>query len=148
MNHGQIPSMSDIRHHVWHRSCSGPLRLATPTPTAVPLSLDLVDLDRFVSEHRLALIEMWAEWSGSAFLVGAVLDRILSQAPHEVVARGRIDVGTHPDAPALFGLEGPPAVLLYRDGHLVDRLPGLLSPERLGARLLELETLIASEDSR
>ncbi len=113
----------------------------------MPGTIDPLRIEQFVLDHPIALIEVWAAWSGNAFLVAAVLDRLLRESTLRGVARARIDVATHPEVLERFGLEGVPAVLIYSRGRLVERRVGLVNSEALGSRLRELLSTPYSEDS-
>jgi thioredoxin-like negative regulator of GroEL len=89
-------------------------------------------IDDFVAEPGLTLIELWAAWSGDAFLLGAAVDRLLRRR-HDLPLRvGRVDVGAHPDVAARFHGVAP-MLLLFRNGVLTDRHVGLITLDSLTA---------------
>ena len=88
-------------------------------------------LDRFTARNGLVLVEIWAPWSGLSFLVRSVVDRLLLRRPELPVRVARVDVSGATELLGRLGLAGPPALLFFRDGTVVARHVGLITPDAL-----------------
>lgn len=91
------------------------------------------DFEETIGGAGLVLIDFWAEWCGPCERMRAILE----DAAAEFAGRVRfvqLDVVTNPATPARVGVLGLPALLLYRDGRLLDRW-GMLSAGQLRKQL-------------
>lgn len=105
-------------------------------------------LDEFVRLSELVVIEVWARWSGTAFLVGETLDRFLRSREDLPIRVGRVDADANPDVGQRFRAL-PPVLLLFHHGVLVGRHEGLITVEGLSHWLDRVlsESKVASPDA-
>jgi thioredoxin-like negative regulator of GroEL len=76
-------------------------------------------LDAFVADHDVALVEFYT----AGCPVCANMEPVLSNvARASDVAVGVLDLGDEPSLSGRFGVRSVPALLLFRDGEVVDRL--------------------------
>lgn len=99
---------------------------AETTPVE-PVALDPEGFGRFVSEHELVLIEVWAEWCGPCEAMAPAIEEL---AATEGVAVGTVDHDEYPglmaDHRSLLGkvFRSLPAIFVFRDGEVVERTVG------------------------
>ena len=89
--------------------------------------LSAEDLRNFISGGGMALVEVWAGWSGTSFLVSSTVCRVLSGGPRPSVRLGRIEADQAPELLKQMGIGGPPALLLFIDGEIAARHQGLIT---------------------
>lgn len=84
---------------------------------------------RIQSKGLTTLVAFSAEWSVAC----GSLDDLLSAAKDKYpkLALARLDIDQSPETPAQFAVTVVPALLLFKNGEVVDRVVGLSSAERV-----------------
>lgn len=81
-----------------------------------------------LQSEQLVLVDFWAAWCGPCRRVGPMIDELATQ--YEGTVRvGKLDVDQNPDAVSAYGIHSIPAVLLFKDGQVVDQIVGAQSKE-------------------
>ena len=80
------------------------------------------------------LVDFWAAWCGPCRAVGPTIDE-LSEQYEGTVKVGKLNIDENPQSPSRFGISSIPAVLLFKDGKVVETLVGVQPKERYDAAL-------------
>lgn len=100
------------------------------TPTEPVEITDRNQLEAFVSEHRIVLIDCYADWCGPCKQVKPIVEQIAAETPAAVAA---IDIDRHSDLATEWNVRSTPTLLLYVDGGLAERLIGVQPFDRLAS---------------
>jgi thioredoxin 1 len=73
----------------------------------------------------LVLVDFWAEWCGPCKMIAPILHE-LDIEMMEKVKIVKVNVDENPTPPTMFGVRSIPALMLFKDGKLVDTKVGVL----------------------
>jgi thioredoxin 1 len=83
------------------------------------------------------LVDFWAAWCGPCRAVGPTIDELAAQFDGSVKV-GKLNIDENPHAPSGLSIHSIPAVLLFKDGKVVETLIGVQPKERYEQALQQL----------
>jgi thioredoxin 2 len=78
------------------------------------------------------VVDLWAPWCGPCHMISPALEAVARELRGRVKLV-KVNVDQNPGLSARFAVQGIPTLLLFRDGHLVDRSVGARGPDQLRA---------------
>jgi thioredoxin 1 len=121
------PELSAIRARIAREMMAAP-------PAGRPLEVTDATFDRFVKEHPVAVVDVWAEWCGPCRIVGPIVDQLAREWAGKV-AFAKLDADANPRVMDAFGIQGIPTLLVFRDGRHADSIVGAMPKPQLAARI-------------
>lgn len=89
------------------------------------VSLSDTDFEKSVIQSdRPVLVEFWAEWCAPCGMLTPTLERLVEDYEDKILI-GRLNVDYNSLTAKKYEIQGIPAMLLFKDGQLVQKIIGL-----------------------
>ena len=83
-----------------------------------------------LKNNQPTLVDFWAEWCAPCRALSPIVEEIAKDFNGKLqVAKMNID--HHPNVPGTYAVRAIPTLLLFKDGHVVDQVVGLVSKGKL-----------------
>ena len=90
------------------------------------MSVVTINKENFNTEvlqsDKTVLLDFWASWCGPCRMLSPVVDQVAEERPDVKV--GKVNVDEQPELAAQFGVMSIPALLVFRNGKLVNQSVG------------------------
>lgn len=102
---------------------------------AHPVAVSDASFQTEVTEaSKPVLVDFWAEWCGPCRMIAAVLEKLADEYA-ESLKIAKLDVDHNPQVSMKFGVQSIPTMILFKDGHEVERIIGYVPKERLLSKI-------------
>lgn len=81
------------------------------------------------SQQQPVLVYFWAPWCGPCRLMSPVMSGISDS--YSMLKVAKMEVDASPESVATCGVEGVPALILFRGGEAVESIEGAVTKDRL-----------------
>ena len=82
------------------------------------------------------LVDCWAAWCGPCRAIAPVMDQLAAESQGRWVI-GKLNVDDNPRTATQFQIDAIPAMLVFKNGRLVDRIVGLQPKQAIAAKLTQ-----------
>ncbi|MBL7472354.1 thioredoxin [Robertkochia sediminum] len=102
------------------------------------MALEITDatFDEVVlKSDKPVMVDFWAAWCGPCRMVAPIIDELSSEYDGKAVV-GKVDVDSHQEFAAKYGVRNIPTVLVFQNGEVVGRQVGV-APKNVYAEALD-----------
>lgn len=94
--------------------------------------IEAEEFDVVLAQHRLAIVELTAAWCGPCKVMSPLIDQLAAEYEGRVEVR-KLDIDQNRAIAKRFEVKSIPAILVFKQGALVDRSVGRRSYDELTA---------------
>ena len=88
-----------------------------------PITLTDRNFQQTVNSSTPVLVDFWAPWCGPCRMVAPSVDKLAQEFQGRAVV-GKLNVDENPQTAQRYGIQGIPALLIFKNGQVIDRLVG------------------------
>lgn len=92
--------------------------------------LNDINYKQFIKNNKFSLVDVYAEWCGPCKMVSPIVDEISVEYQGRLKV-GKLDADNNKETMSHLGVRNIPALLLYKDGVVVDNLIGAVSKHKI-----------------
>jgi thioredoxin 1 len=93
-----------------------------------------------LESNELVVVDFWAGWCGPCRILGPTMEKLAEQYAGTNIKVGKLNVDENPLVAQGFSISSIPAVLVFKNGEVVERLVGALPKEKYEEVLAKLQT--------
>ena len=86
------------------------------------MSLNKESFEKKLKDNKVVLVDFWAAWCGPCRMLSPVMDDVENLFPNNV---GKVNVDEERDLAAKYGIRSLPTVVFFKDGEVMERIPGV-----------------------
>ncbi len=88
-----------------------------------------------IRSKKPALVDFWADWCQPCHIMAPTVEALAEEYGDRILV-AKLDVDANPMTTHKYGIRGIPALLLFKDGQLVQQILGVKPKEEI-ARIIE-----------
>jgi thioredoxin 1 len=77
-----------------------------------------------LKSDKPVLVDFWATWCGPCRMVGPIIEDLSNDYEGKAIV-GKVDVDSHQEFAAKYGVRNIPTVLLFKNGEVIDKQVGV-----------------------
>lgn len=100
--------------------------------------VDADELQQLITDQKLVLVDYTATWCGPCKVIAPLIDRLATEYSDRVTVV-KVDLDQNKESATKYGIRSIPAVLIFKDGEVVENVFGS-QPYETYKDMLEAQT--------
>ena len=96
----------------------------------VPLKVTDADIETNIKKYPLMVVDCWAPWCGPCRMIGPIIEELAKEMKGKIIF-GKLNVDENRETSMKYGIMSIPALLVFKNGNLVDNIIGAMPKEML-----------------
>ncbi len=101
---------------------------------AKAVTLDENSFDQVLNGGKTVLVDFWAEWCGPCKMIAPAVEELAEEFEGQAVV-AKVDVDSNPNLSVKYGIRSIPALMIFKNGEVVDRMVGVQPKKVLKSKL-------------
>lgn len=93
------------------------------------INIGINNFDTVKNSKKIVLLDFYADWCGPCRMVSPIVDEIAEENPQYMV--GKVNVDEEQRLAALFGISSIPALVVIKDGKIINQSVGARPKEQI-----------------
>ena len=98
-------------------------------------NIEEMHFQEFISTHPFAVIDFWAEWCGPCRRIAPIMEELSMEFAGKV-AFAKCNTDDNRNLAMQFNIDAIPAMMLFTNGQLVDRIIGAYPKEAIREKIV------------
>lgn len=99
-----------------------------------PIELTEAKFREVIQNHLLVVVDCWAPWCAPCFMIAPILDELARDYAGKILF-GKLNVDENQKIAMQYDIMSIPALLIFKNGKLVDRIVGAMPKQILEPKI-------------
>jgi thioredoxin 1 len=99
-----------------------------------PIEVSDQTFDGFIKEHKIVVVDCWAEWCGPCRMISPTIEAMASDYAGKAVF-GKLNVDENGETSTKYCITSIPTLLFFKDAKLVGQIIGAVPRQQIEQRL-------------
>jgi thioredoxin 1 len=86
------------------------------------MNLTKENFDKTLEKNRVVMVDFWAEWCSPCRMLTPIVEEVQNLMPNNVA---KVNIEKEKDLAVRFGIRSIPTVIIFKDGEIMERIPGI-----------------------